>query len=293
MKWIVKLLAFSVLWLIFLMASPRIVEADEETKPKKNIVHPKDQSAMVLVSEGEFLMGLSQKGVERFLSDSIDYEIHKDETPQHKVFLDAYYIDQYEITVKQYAQFLKEIRNKELNPCCHLEEPARKNHTPNNWKTQLLEPNMPVVGVDWYDAYAYAKWAEKRLPTEAEWEKAARGTQGKAYPWGDDYPTSKHSNFFLNVGRYVQGGSYPKGVSPYSAYDMAGNVWEWVNDTYSARYYHYSEPRNPMGAPVGSQKCYRGGSFQTGPDELRSSFRSYNEATYRVDDLGFRCAKNL
>ncbi|MEK7485640.1 MAG: formylglycine-generating enzyme family protein, partial [Planctomycetota bacterium] len=225
MKWIVKFLSFFFILLLFLLDSPNRVEADDDTKPKKMIVHPKDQSSMILVSEGEFLMGLSSKGIERFLSDSIDFEIHKDETPQHTVLLDAYYIDQYEVTVKQYAQFLKEIRNKELNPCCHLEEPSRKNHIPNKWKSQLLEPNMPVVDVDWYDAYAYAKWAEKRLPTEAEWEKAARGPQGKTYPWGEDYPTAKHTNFFLNSGCFVQGGSYPKGVSVYGIHDLAGNVW--------------------------------------------------------------------
>lgn len=293
MKLALRFVLVAFLILISFLFAPGI-EADKDPKnPKEQIVHQKDQSTMLLIPSGEFLMGLSPKGVERFLSDSLDYEIHKDETPQHKVYLDGYYIDQYEITVKQYELFLKAIRDKELNSCCHPEEPMRKSHIPNKWKAQLLEPDLPVVGVDWYDAYAYAKWADKRLPTEAEWEKAARGTQGKTYPWGEDYPSNQHANFFLNVGQFVKGGGYPKGASIYKVQDLAGNVWEWVFDNYSAKYYHYSEPKNPKGPAFGDQKCYRGGSFQTGPDELRSTFRSYNTPSYRVDDLGFRCAKDL
>lgn len=239
-------------------------------------------------------MGMTEQRLRKILEDELEYEIHKDETPRHSVYIDAFYLDQKEITVAQYAQFLKALQGlKNSKLYDHPDQEATKSHIPKKWIAQLEEPEMPVVGVDWFDAYAYSKWAGKRLPTEAEWEKSARGTQEFLYPWGNDPPTPKLANYFLNIGKFVKGGSYPKGNSIYQVSDSAGNVWEWVYDSYSPTYYRCSEPKNPQGPAFGTQRCFRGGSFQTGPEDLRSTYRSYNRPDYRVDDLGFRCAKDL
>ncbi|MBI4489944.1 MAG: formylglycine-generating enzyme family protein [Deltaproteobacteria bacterium] len=221
---------------------------------------------MVPIPAGEFWMG-SNDGREN-------------EKPRRRVYLDAFYIDKYEVTNSQYEKFMK----------------ATGQGAPEYWNDPASYGfQQPVVGVSWYDAEAYCTWAGKRLPTEAEWEKAARGTDGRKYPWGNEEPDREKANYYLLVRIIftwtVPVGSYPKGVSPYGIHDMAGNVWEWVADLYDETYYQRAPERNPKGPNSGQKRVVRGGAwpvpFQI---DLRSSYRLAENPTYRHYYLGFRCA---
>ena len=238
----------------------------------------KDGAVMVLVAAGEFMMGARED----------DKEAAKDERPAHQVYLDAFYIDQYEVTTSRYATFFQEMKR---NPPEYWSESVLKRHG-----------NKPVVGVTWEDANAYCVWAGKKLPTEAEWEKAARGTDGRLYPWGQEPPNEQLANFnqgfdFKDYGVLTDVGSFESGKSPYGAYDMAGNAWEWVADWYDETLYQQratgKEPvRNPQGPDKGEFKVLRGGSwsdFEAG--NLRSANRFGNNPSSRFYDLGFRCAQ--
>ncbi|MBI3807188.1 MAG: formylglycine-generating enzyme family protein [Nitrospirae bacterium] len=225
--------------------------------------------AMVSIPAGEFTMG-SQDG-------------DADERPAHKVYVDTFSMDVYEVTVGQYAEFLR----------------SGEARAPLDWKTinQSANQKRPVANVDWADAAAYCKWAGKRLPTEAEWEKAARGTDGRLYPWGNDPPTPLHANYG-KVGSHDYGtlapvGTLEDGKSPYGIYDMAGNVWEWVSDWYDDAYYKNSPQQNPGGPSMGGFKVIRGGSWTSSPRNLRSADRYWDPPSFRsLYFPGFRCAKN-
>ena len=242
------------------------------------IITGKDGAPMVLVPEGEFTMGARED----------DREAQADERPAHRVFLDAYYIDQYEVTTSRYAAFME----------------ATNHDPPSYWLENVLKVHgqKPVVGVTWEDANAYCVWAGKRLPTEAEWEKAARGMDGRLYPWGNEPPTKQLANFdnccdFQDYGALRDVGSYEHGKSPYGAYDMAGNAWEWVADWYDETRYQQramgNEPvRNPQGPDKGEFRVLRGGSWDdSDPRVLRSSLRFRVHPSNRSDGLGFRCAQ--
>ena len=243
---------------------------------KQQKITAKDGASMVFVPAGEFTMG-SDEGSE-------------DEKPAHRVSLDAYYIDKYEVTVGEYAKFL---------------ESTGKNPPPM-WTT-MDEPShqkRPVVNVDWMDASNYCEWAGKRLPTEAEWEKAARGTDGRIYPWGNDSPDRLRANYgkekWNNHAALVAVGQLINGKSPYGIYDLAGNVWEWVNDWYDPDYYTTSPSQNPKGPERGKYRVLRGGAWDFAPENLRSARRDFNiplspgydSPAYRNFNSGFRCAKN-
>ena len=261
-----------------LVAYPAMAAAPSEKGPQESATGDKQgyektvsaqsqEPSMVLVPAGEFTMGSST-------GDS-------DERPAHQVYLDAFSIDRYEVTVGQYAAFLQESGS----------------HPPSDWATmnRLAHQKRPVSNVDWADAAAYCKWAGQRLPTEAEWEKAARGTDGRLYPWGNEAPTLLHANFgktdWNNHGVLAPVGSFEEGKSPYGIYDMAGNVWEWVSDWYDFRYYKSSPSKNPIGPSSGGTKVIRGGSWYSNPKALRSANRSLISPTDQ-GLTGFRCAKN-
>jgi formylglycine-generating enzyme required for sulfatase activity len=224
--------------------------------------------SMVLVPAGEFTMG-SLGG------DS-------DEQPVRQVYVGAFFMDKHQVAVGQYARFLE---------ATHQERPA-------DW-TAMNKPayqNRPITNVDWAEADTYCKWAGKRLPTEAEWEKAARGTDGRTYPWGNEPPTRFHANagkeVFSNRGTLTPVGTFEAGKSPYGIYDMAGNVWEWVSDWYDQDYYKSGPVQNPPGPRKGDYKVVRGGSWGSGADGLRAADRETHLLSFRGFGTGFRCAKN-
>jgi formylglycine-generating enzyme required for sulfatase activity len=217
---------------------------------------------MVLIPAGEFLMG------------SKDGEADDDERPQHKVYLTGYWIYRTEVTVAQYRKFCQ-ATGRQMPP-----EPE------SGWQN-----THPIVNVTWEDAAAYAQWAGAALPTEAQWEKAARGTDGQVYPWGNDWDGDKCQNSVgnKNAGNTAPVGSFPAGASPYGALDMAGNVWEWCADWYDAGYYKNAPTRNPTAPATGTWRVLRGGSWYCAYlVGFRAAFRSGSRPTFR-HRLGFRC----
>jgi formylglycine-generating enzyme required for sulfatase activity len=227
------------------------------------------KKGMIYIPEGEFIMGGKGRDAEK---------------PVHKVYLSAFYIDKYEVTVDEYAACVKAgVCNKPgTGKNCNYGETERGNH--------------PINCVTWYDAYGYCRWAGKRLPTEAEWEKAARGTDGRKYPWGDTEVTCSYA--VMNDGgpgcgteRTWPVGSKPKGASPYGLMDMAGNVWEWVMDWYDKDYYKNSTDRNPEGPDSGRYRVYRGGSWNYIARRQRAADRSGYFPDKYFDFVGFRCAR--
>ncbi len=235
---------------------------------------------MVLIPDGEFLMG-SNYG-------------HIDETPIHKTYLDAFHIDKYEVTNLQFSQFLNEKGNQEEGGIAWLDtsdEDCLIEYRNGKYQPRSGYENHPVIEVSWFGARAYAEWAGKRLPTEAEWEKAARGgLVGKKYPWGDSIDSSK-ANYGENVGQTTTVGRYPP--NNYGLYDMGGNVWEWVSDWYDEDYYSSSDShRNPQGPNHGSERVIRGAGWSNDAGYLHSAGRSYVNPDSTSNHLGFRCAKS-
>ncbi len=216
---------------------------------------------MVRIPAGEFIMG----------SDSGD----PDEMPVHLVYLDEFYIDKHEVINTEYSKCFSA-------GVCGMNEKYKG----------FLDPLQPVVGVTWHQADTYCKWVGKRLPTEAEWEKAARGIDGRTYPWGEGIDCSKAK--FYKCGREWKTepvGSYPSGAGPYGAMDMAGNVWEWTADLYDANYYPDSPNRNPKGPAAGRYRVLRGGSWNFNRYYLRASARFRKPPGATLNSCGFRCAK--
>ena len=226
----------------------------------------------VYIPSGQFLMG----------SLETEAGAGKEEKPQHPVYLSVYWIDQTEVTNAMYLRCVRE-------GVCRPPKETRSNTRP----AYFDEPgfgNYPVIYVSWQDADTYCRWAGRRLPSEAEWEKAARGTDGRTYPWGEDPPGPGMANFNNQVGDTRAVGSYPAGASPYGALDMAGNVAEWVADWYDPDYYPVSPASNPTGPESGEFRVLRGGSWFNMARAMRAAFRLSNYPELQSDTLGFRCA---
>ncbi len=227
---------------------------------KMNGIMGKDGVKMILIPAGYFKMGspAGQGGIA--------------ERPKHKVWVDAFYIDQ---TLVTYAQFDK------FCLATGWEKPAD-----DGWGRD----NMPVHHLNWNDASAFCSWAKKRLPTEAEWEKAARGGTNTVYYWGDN-PAGLGDNAWDSDNSGDQ--AHPaaqKSMNPYALYDMLGNLWEWCADWYGEEYYFKSPARNPKGPDQGKYKVLRGGSWRNGPDLLRAANRNWSTADVRNPTFGCRCA---
>ena len=246
-----------------------------------------DGAEMVLVPAGEFVMG------------SEDYD---DEKPRHRVYLDAFYVDKFELTNALFERFVRSTGHQttaEREGWAYALTGSKWDKVNGAaWKTpqgpgSSADTSHPVIQVSWQDADAYCRWAGKRLPTEAEWEKAAHGTDGRKYPWGEQWDASRANSSESKLGRTTPVGSYASGASPYGAHDMAGNVWEWVADWYDKDYYKRSPERNPQGPDSGTSRVLRGGSWYNGPVNLRTAYRYYNSPDYRGDGFGFRCARGL
>ena len=222
---------------------------------------------MIFVPAGEFEMG----------SDTTDPRADQDEFPHHMVYLDAFWIDRTEVTNAMYRACI------EAGVC---KPPARTQHY-----LQSGFEDHPIIGVSWDEALAYCGWAGRRLPSEAEWEKAARGIDGRIYPWGDESPSVNLLNFDQHVHQTTPVGSYPDGASPYGVLDMAGNAWEWVLDGYSPEYYSISPGENPISDSPVNRRVLRGGNWDSNEEGARSANRFW-AFPRRNDTDGFRCAKS-
>ena len=246
---------------------------------------------MVTVPAGEFQMGCD--------SSNPSENCYTWEQPLHTVYLDAYAIDKYEVTNAQYAEFLNAEGNQEEGGDTWLDadDPDVRIHESGVWQVDAGYEDHPVIEVTWYGARAYCQWQGKRLPTEAEWEKAGRGNSDtRMYPWGNQAADCTLANFYVGgstgycVGDTTPVGSYPTGASPYGAMDMAGNVYEWVNDWYQSDYYDVSPYSNPPGPTSGSFKVLRGGSFGHAWNYIRVANRRFNYPYGSFYSFGFRCA---
>lgn len=235
-------------------------------------LHGKDGAPMMLVPAGEFVMG-SERGDE-------------DEAPVHRVYLNAFYIDKFEVTNARFAKYVEAIQSEPPWGFSDKETP-------------VVHADRPVRWVSWMDAMGYCLWVGKRLPTEAEWEKAARGTDERVYPWGNDPPTPVHAVYGLKEGGAETVsviGNHHMGQSPYGVQDMAGNLYEWVMDWYAEDFYSSfinSPAINPRGPGEGTAKVQRGGSYINTPYRLRSSFRTKGDPTEQDPNVGFRCAQGI
>ena len=259
----------------------RVLAPSDAETPGQSSINPKDAATLVWVPAGVFTMGSSEGEIRQLVSGSVTWKWEKlePEKPQHRVSLDGYFLYKSLVTVKQYLRFCTESG--------HIAPQAPDDNS--GWKKQ----NLPIVNVSWSDAKAYCVWAGAALPTEAQWEKGARGTDLRQFPWGNEWDDKKCRNSKKQYGD--SGGAsatdkHASGASPYGALDMAGNVWQWCADWYSPDYYKSSVAHEPLGPSTGSAHVMRGGSWcDTEPYRFRSAFRFGANDTNLYTPIGFRC----
>ena len=238
---------------------------------------------MVYIPEGEFTMGSSSQS-ERVWTEYRRI-VSNNEFPQRTVTIDAYWIDETEVTFTMFSRCI------DLGVC----SPSQ------NKDDDGVHQNLPQTNVDWFQAMAYCEWVGGSLPTEAQWEKAARGAEARKFPWGSNFPSEQYTNVVRSSMDLRGVGSFPKGASPFGVLDMAGNAFEWVKDWYGENYYKENISSNPMGPKTGIEKTIRGIStvkiyrdtLQRWRQEGRyadTTIRSSQEPDYTSDVLGFRCA---
>lgn len=242
---------------------------------------------MVPVPGGPFLMGSDKK---------VDRNAYPFEVPQRRVHLDAFEIDKYEVTALQYLKFV-----------LATDRPPLLDWRYDGGNFQERMAHHPVMHVTWHDADAYCKWAGKRLPTEAEWEKAARGEDGRINPWGNQPAGLSRANFgrtglsgpvrdrperLLLYPPIISVDKYENAISPYGAHQMLGNVAEWVADWYDKDYYATAPDRNPRGPERGTQKAFRGGGWMDSTTTMRAAMRNGTDPTVKINWMGFRCARD-
>jgi len=259
--------------------------------------------SMVLIPAGAFEMGMDadralaycQQYYEPYSDVECERSSFEDEEPVHEVYLDAYYIDQYEVTNTAYRECVEE------GLCAPPE--LSGSDTRDSYYGNPEFDTYPVIVVSWEDADTYCTWRGGRLPSEAEWEKAARGTDGWVFPWGDEMESGS-ANFCDTVCEFPWAnpefsdghwdtspvGIYAEGASPYGVYDMAGNVWEWTADWYGEDYYGSSPAENPVGPASGTTRVLRGGSWMDSAVNLRAARRFGSGPDLPYYDIGFRCA---
>ena len=284
---------------------------------------------MVLIPEGLFLMGSTKQDIDKLLELDRNIETVRldNEIPQREVCLSTYLIDKYSVTNAEYKKFIKSdgYDQKVFWSDAGWQYISQSNPLENGDADNILsgENDCPVVNVSWYEAEAFAKWAEKRLPTEAEWEKAARGTDGRIYPWGNTFEKTNLNCSESKNEKPTPVTKHPQGQSTYGCFDMAGNVWEWTADWYNSQYYSSAPEKDPQGPkdaeanPYYGQpeevgisiydlrpstesktlsgcKVLRGGSWSgAGVVHVRCTNRDYDEPIYKNDTIGFRCAKSV
>jgi len=247
------------------------------------VIETMDTADMVFIPAGPFVRGSSDQQISAWTSacgSACRADQFLDEAPQRTITLQGFYIDRTEVTVAQFKEFVEETgyqttAEQKGDPVQYtwrsFDSPDRQSH--------------PVRWMTWHDANAYCRWAGKRLPTEAEWEKAARGEDGRTWPWGNDWDDGR-----VPQGDTVPADAYQSGASPYGVLGMAGNVWEWVADWYDATYYGYAADANPLGPGETSDKVLRGGGFNNARWALRAAHRHFGGAAGYATDHGFRCA---
>jgi sulfatase modifying factor 1 len=220
--------------------------------------------SMVVVPAGWFMMGQNDE--------------RRSNRPQREVYVDAFAIDRRELTNGAFASFI-----------------AETGYQADGWDAERArtQPDLPVVGVLWRDADAYCRWAGKRLPTEAEWEKAARGTDGGRFPWGNTWDPSRANTAESGCGGLLPVGTFRAGASPYGVLDMAGNAAEWVNDYFDFGYYTYAPIHNPTGPSEVLDHGLRGGSWASPYTHAQTFFRDSSHSTRPNPRVGFRCARSL
>jgi len=238
--------------------------------------HPvmeRDDVPMVNIPAGSFIRGSSEG------------EGRADERPRTKIWLNAFSIDTYEVTNSRYLSFIAATGHK---------EPFNVYAEGSLFNVSGID-DLPVVQVTWHDAADYCQWAGKRLPTEAEWEKAARGTDGRIYPWGNEEPSLLYANYdreWAGKNTLKAAGSQPQGASPYGVQDMSGNAREWVQDWYDKDYYQHAPQRNPKGPEKSLLKVIRGGSWRSFDADIRTAARGKGGFALKTHGTGFRCARD-